>query len=485
MLSREALARAAVREICRRSFYDFVKLAWPHVEPGQYLDNWHVEVICQHAEHVSREHAELVCNVPPGCMKTLLVSVFWPAWHWATVDAGARFLFSSFDADLTRDSGRKVLDLVSSEWYREHFPHVLVPKDSAAGDFYTSAGGRRFATSTGGRLTGRHFDFAGIDDPVKPHALGPSATDPAAVETANRWFRDTLPSRGRNPKRFGKILIMQRVHEADPTAELVAGGWKHLRLPAEYEAANPCRTGIGTYGGDPRTEEGELLWPDRLPREVLEKLRKTMRRAHASQYQQRPSPESGDIFQRAWFQRYDAAPERFDQIVQSWDCAFKATAGSDFVCGQVWGRIGPRYYLLDQVHDRLSFAATVDAVKAMRAKWPAAMAILIEDKANGPAVVDALSKTVSGLVEVTPEGGKEARAHAISPLYESGCVFHPEILARPWIVGMEDELVSFPNARNDDRVDACTQALLHLYKASGYLSGMGDVNPLLNAFGWR
>ena len=151
-------------------------------------------------------------------------------------------------------------------------------------------------------------------------------------------------------------------------------------------------------------------------------------------------------------------------MIQSWDCAFKDTASSDYVVGQVWGRIGADKYLLDQVRGRMDCPTTIRAVKRLSEKWPKAVAKLVEDKANGPAVIAMLRHEVEGLIAVNPEGGKEARAHAVSPQIEAGNVYLPHPDTATWVDGFVEENAVFPNGPHDDQVDATTQALLRFTK---------------------
>jgi predicted phage terminase large subunit-like protein len=157
-----------------------------------------------------------------------------------------------------------------------------------------------------------------------------------------------------------------------------------------------------------------------------------------------------------------ALPAKFDQVLQSWDMAFKDTKSSDFVCGQVWAAQQADRYLLDLVHGRMDLPATLEAVKRLTATWPSARLKLVEDKANGPAVISSLQHSISGLIAVEPEGGKEARAHAVSPEIESGNVYVPHPLIATWVEAFLAECTAFPTGANDDRVDACTQALYRL-----------------------
>jgi predicted phage terminase large subunit-like protein len=166
-------------------------------------------------------------------------------------------------------------------------------------------------------------------------------------------------------------------------------------------------------------------------------------------------------------------PRKFDEIIQSWDCAFKETSSSDYVVGQVWGRIGADKYLVDQVRRRMDCPTTIQEIVRLSEKYPKAQRKLIEDKANGPAVISMLKHKLTGLIPVNPEGGKEARAHAVSPQIESGNIYllSPEVA--PWVGSFIDECAAFPQGANDDQVDAMTQALLWLAKRR---NPFGDIN---------
>jgi predicted phage terminase large subunit-like protein len=152
-------------------------------------------------------------------------------------------------------------------------------------------------------------------------------------------------------------------------------------------------------------------------------------------------------------------------MIQSWDMAFKAADTSDYVAGQVWLRRGADVFLLDQVCRRMSFVETCQAVRAMSARWPQATAKLVEDKANGPAVISALRRQVAGFVPVEPEGSKFARASSVAPFVEAGNVHLPAVELAPWVDGLVEEAAGFPAAAHDDQVDAMSQALIRLLLA--------------------
>lgn len=481
-------AAAIDREIgLRGRFYDFVQMAWHLLEHGrEFVPNWHIEAICDHLEAVFRGRIKrLVINVPPGSGKSIITSVLWPIWCWIQ-DPGWRFIMASFDESLVaRRDGTKVLDVVTSKWFRDRWPEVMIKgKEPSLGEFYTTKGGMRFATSVGGKVLGRHAHAIVIDDPTKPQTM----TD-ASLEETKRWKKETSASRLLPGGAY--VLIMQRLHENDLAGfaeeENAEGGgepYDFLRLPMRYEAEQHCKTSIGF--SDPRKDEGELLWPTYKNEKEVAQQEKDMggkdSAVVAAQLQQRPAPAKGVIFQKSWFQHYIEIPKSFDFIVDSWDCAFKDKEGNDFVAGQRWGVKGPNFYLFPfRVKQLLSFVATCKAVVEFKTKvdvkgraYPKAHATLIEDKANGPAVMNVLKKIMPALIAINPEGGKVARANACTPLYEAGNVWHPDKSIAPWIDDHEASLLKFPKGKKDDDVDAETQALNYLHSKSSKFAAAMD-----------
>lgn len=164
-------------------------------------------------------------------------------------------------------------------------------------------------------------------------------------------------------------------------------------------------------------------------------------------------------------------PRLFDVSAQSWDCAFKDTKKSDFVAGHVWSVKGANFFMRDRDHDRMDIIRTMQGIRNMTTKWPNATAKYVEDKANGPAVIQMLKDQISGLIPIEPNGGKEARANAVAPLFEAGNVFLPHPLYKPWSEDVVEELVSFPNGQHDDDVDAATQVL---NKLRGHTTSLKD-----------
>ena len=207
-------------------------------------------------------------------------------------------------------------------------------------------------------------------------------------------------------------------------------------------------------------DKGSALCPERFSIDRLQKIRKaTGEYFFGSLYQQRPSPLEGSHFKRSWWKYYKVAPDDFDMVIQSWDCTFKDTNKSDYVVGQVWGKRGAQFYLLDQVRDRMDINATITAIRALSAKYPNSTAKLIEDKANGPAVISLLNREIPGLIGIEPEGGKLVRAVAIAPYVEAGNVFLPDPSTASWVGDYVGEFATFPNGSFDDMVDSTSQSI--------------------------
>ena len=370
---------------------------------------------------------------------------------------------------------------MESEWYQQTFePGWKLAVDQNEKTYYfNTVAGFRMSTSVGGKGTGYRSNLFGIDDPTN---LSDRNSD-SKLEEVRDWWVNSIFNRLLDMDRDGFGIIMQRLSERDLSAVVLEeGGFDHLLITMEYD---PTRSKVTSLGWrDPRTEEGELMFPALFPRHIVDALKKEPDR-WASQYQQTPSPATGSIFKKHWWRFYrppgvtDLPPVRVKdennqwvevqavelpetgEDFQSWDAAFKSTATSDFVCGGVLRRVGANFYVLDVDKRRLDFPQTCDAIQSMSKAWPGAVAKLVEDKANGSAIIAHLKGTVPGLIAVNPEDGKIARANAVAPLVRAGNVFLPHPRLAHWVEGFIESLGVFPNGQHDDDVDMLTQALAY------------------------
>lgn len=455
----------------RRGLYGFAELAWPIVEGGPFVPGWHLEEAAAHLQAVSRKEClRLVINQPPGTTKSLMTSCFWNAWEW-TERPTTTFIYASYDQSLVNRDGERVIKLLQSDWYQARWGRLLNPNSKyAVSDFANYAGGWRFSTSVAGKVTGRHADIQCVDDPIKP--IDVQGTSRNAIERVSTWWRSTMASRMRDPKTGRRVVLMQRLDADDLAGECVAAGYHHLRLPMRYEADEPCRT---AWGGDRRTEEGELLCPDRFPEATVRSLETEMGPDISSaQLQQRPSRKGGQIFRQEYWRYWHPSdpdmgvppPDVGGLQIQSWDMAFKKLQDTDYVCGMVLWDWHGAIYLMHLINERLSFTESVQAVKDMSAQWPHTYNKLIEDKANGPAVEDQLKNELFGVTLVSPKGGKLGRAWAAQPILARPTgkpprpglyIPHPSVY--PWVGPFKKQAESFPRAANDDMVDALTQGI--------------------------
>jgi predicted phage terminase large subunit-like protein len=503
-------------ERCTKRLKTFIREAWPIVEPATpFVDGWHIDVVCEHLEAVTAgELPRLLINVPPRTMKSLTVGVFWPAWEWLTAPH-VRWLFASYAQDLSQRDSLKCRRLIKSEGGRTDGtffqrvgyqgvlrllyskPWTLTADQDVKNKYETTEMGMRLATSVGGVATGEGGDRIAVDDPLSAKQAR-SETERVA---ANTWWDETMTTRF-NSARAAAVIVMQRLHEDDLTGHLKEqGGWHHLCLPAEYEPSHPfvypdrvtlpereltaqgpdgeaetiTIPGGRTLTGDKRNEAGELLEPIRLSADRLAELKRSLGSyGYAGQMQQRPSPIEGGMFKRDWWQYWtpETLPPNWDRLIQSWDMTFKDTesASGSYVVGQVWGARDANRFLLAQVRGKFGFTDTVKAVEALTAAWPYATAILVEEKANGAAVINMLKAKIQGMIPVQPEGGKEARAAAVEPFVEAGNVYLPSADFIPCVPGYEatsvadfiEEHAVFPNGTHDDQVDTLSQGLTWL-----------------------
>jgi predicted phage terminase large subunit-like protein len=439
----------------------FIELSWHQIEPGKiYIPGWHIDAICEHLEAISRGTlTRLVINIPPGCMKSLTSCVFWPAWVW-TFKPETKWIYASYSMALSRRDNLRMRRLIESAWYRSRFGDAFKPLDDNWGTakFVNDRAGFRLSTSIDGTVTGEHADVQVCDDPIKPQDISK-----ASLTNCLEWWNETMSSRLVDFQKSARVIIMQRLHVNDLAGEMLRnGGYEHLCLPMEFNKRSVCTTSIGFK--DIRTKEGELLWPQRCSLASVAEIKKGIgtERGIEAQLQQHPVPHSGAIFKKDAV-KYYVTPPKTPTTITSWDCTFKET-GSSYVVGQVWGVSDDHehYVLLDQIRARMSFSETLNAIRKFALKYPQSCAHIIEEKANGSAIIDMLRDEIPSLRPVLPEGGKEARAHAVEGLWSADRVLLPEPTIAPWITDYIQEVLEFPSSINDDQVDAMTQALTWL-----------------------
>ena len=418
------------KELCKRSLSQFVKQAWHVLEPAQpYVHGWHIDAISEHLEAVTAKQINrLLINVPPGTMKSMMTSVFWPAWEWGARGMPfIRFIGASHEEGLATRDNMKMRRLVASEWYQARWPTELQGDQNQKTYFENQAMGWRQSCPVRS-MTGRRGDRVLWDD---PHSVEDSHSR-TKLEEAKRIFKETLPSRLNNPESSAIVIVMQRLAENDISGEILANdyGYVHLCLPMEFEANRKCVTSIGF--SDPRKEDGELLFPERFPREVVDRDKLIMgSHASAGQFQQRPSPRGGNLIKGEWFKRYTQHPMLHYRVIYA-DTAQKTAEHNDYSVFECWGYGDDgKIYLLDLIRGKweapelerraLSFWAKhaaldptyIGALRYMK----------IEDKASGTGLIQKLQLPVSGIERLKD---KYTRLLDVLGYIEAGFVCIPE-----------------------------------------------------------
>lgn len=476
------LVRLSSLDECARfeRLRDFVEGAWHVVEAKAFVPNWHIDVLCEQLEAVTRgECHRLLVNVPPGTAKSLIVSVFWPAWEWAT-DPSKRYLCASYGQDLATRDAVKTRVLVESEWYQALWPTALRDDQNQKTRYELMDGGWRIATSVGGRGTGEHPDRIIIDDPHNAQQAQSDLERQAAID----WFTQTVSTRGVT-RDAAIVVIMQRLHESDLSGHILAGDgaseWTHVCLPMRYEHASAL---IATKAQRPmvdqRREPGALLWPALFSEARVRSLEVALGSyAAAGQLQQRPAPAEGGILKLKWLQYYEPESKpSITQVIISADTALKEKQQNDFSVIQAWGVHGPQRFALRRVRGRWGLGELIQQIKDMH-RWAleqypeAGVLVLIENTAAGPDAIRALRRQITGVVPWNKKGDKVQCAMAAQPVLEAGNVIVPGAEAvtggRPdtgltpgWVQEMLTEWAGFPNAAHDDDVDAFTQMIIRL-----------------------
>jgi predicted phage terminase large subunit-like protein len=449
----------------KKSFrYFFEHFAWPVLQPGRgFVDNWHVHVLCEHMEALKRgQIRKLLVNLPFRMLKSSIMSQAFQAWDW--IDNPSRqYLTGSYSKDVATRDAVETRKIIESPLYRAAYGDRfrMSSDQNVKTRFENDKRGSRIITSTDAAVMGFGGDVRLLDDPVSAQ----QANSLIAINNSIEFYRGAFATRANDPGDIRIAVVHQRVHVDDLTGWLLANedGWEHLIFPFRYEPDNKLlrkTTSLGFH--DPRTTEGELIHPSRIDETSAAALEKTLGSYHTkAQLQQDPEPRGGVIFKRDEWKYWKVLPE-IDEIVITVDCTFKDLQTSDHVAIQAWGAKygGANTYLLPgRIKERMGFAATVQAVRNMKALYPDAIAVLIEDKANGSAVIETLTDEIQGVLAIQPEGGKAARAYAMQPTQEAGNVWLPDPSVDPTIEQFVGTCSKFTGAEggDDDEVDAMTQ----------------------------
>lgn len=444
------------RAISAQSFAGFVRAAWHVLEPVSPLKwGWSLDAICDHLEAVTAgEVKRLLINVPPGCMKSLLVGVLWPAWEWGPKGRpGTRYLGTAHKQDLAVRDNLKCRRLIQSDWYQHRWPMKLTGDQNAKTKFENDSTGFREAMAFGS-MTGSRGDRVLLDDPLSVD----HANSDADLKSAEITFTEALPTRVNNDD-SAIVVIMQRLNEKDTSGIIIKRdlGYTHLCLPMRFEADRRCITSIGFR--DPREHDGELLFPERFPEATVKGLEKTMGSyAAAGQLQQRPAPREGGMFKKSWFPIVRAVPAG-TKFVRGWDLAATEGAG-DWTAGVKIGRQkNGRFIIANVVRDQKS-AAGVERLLVNTASQDGYTTEISLPQDPGQAGKQQASYYIGKLAgytahATTESGDKETRANPLSAQAEAGNV---DILEGDWNDIFLDELCVFPNGEHDDQVDGASRA---------------------------
>ena len=443
----------------RNDFESFLKYSVLTLNPGMpFLPNWHIRAIAYQLERIRRgEINRLIINMPPRHLKSLTVSVAFPAFVLGH-DPRQRIFSISYGSDLSLKHARDFRSVVEAHWYRRIFPKMQLSRN-LDDEAKTSLNGFRKATSVGGVLTGLGGNMIILDDPQKPV----EAQSKVRRDSLNQWFTNTLMSRLDNKETGAIIVVTQRVHMDDLSGHLMSGStdWEVLSLPAIAEVDE--RVPIGDSEFHVR-HAGEAMHPAHESLKTLLTLQKDMGTYDfGAQYQQSPIPEGGAMLKDHWFRFYeeDLIRASNDKVIQSWDTAAKDGLQNDYCVCTTWLLRGKNFYLIDLVRDRYEFPQLKRTALAL-AERHKPTAILIEDASAGISLAQEMRQMGQFRVKPVPvEHDKVTRLYVETAKFEEGLVHFPR--NAPYLADLLAELLAFPHGKHDDQVDSITQALAHKF----------------------
>lgn len=450
---------AVERELCGRSLAEFAKRAWKVLEPATALKwGWALDAICLHLEAVTDGRiTRLLMNVPPGSMKSLLTGVIWPAWEWGPKGLPEmRYVGTAHEETLAIRDSRRCRDLIKSEWFQELWPLGMASDLDGKREFGNDKKGVRQARAFTS-MTGVRGDRIILDDPISAD----NANSEAKLEAARTAFTETLPTRVNNEK-SAIIVIMQRLNEKDVSGVILSMGlpYVHLCIPMRFDPKRRCTTEIGWT--DPRTVEGELMFPERFDEKQVSELETTLGSYGSSgQLQQRPSPRGGGIFKTEWYKYYTIAP-KLEWCSVYVDTAQKTGEKNDYSVLELWGRsITGDAVLLDLVRGKWEAPELLVNARAFWLKHKAGphrpRSMKVEDKVSGTGLIQTLRRESVPVLPIQRDKDKIVRANDVAPFIEAGNVMLP--IDAPWLSEFLGESEAFPSGAHDDQLDPMFDAL--------------------------
>lgn len=445
-----------IAELCRKSYYDFVKEFWTEINDDPFIPNWHIKYICDEVQYVIErviarkpKEYDLIINVPPGMSKSTSTTIMANPWAW-TRDPSLRFITGSFVFELAMDLSRKSRDIILSDKYKELYSEIQLREDQKSKtNFQNTRKGTRVAKGTGG-IAGIHAHIIMIDDPLDPK----EAPSEAKLQEANHWLFEVISRRKVEQSLTPTILIMQRLHQDDPTANALER-WpnvKHICLPGELSDNVKPKILRKKYVNG-------LLDPKRMSKEVLKESHKTLGDyGYAGQIMQTPTPPGGAMFKIDRLQ-YGIAGIHWRRKVRYWDKAGTKDGGA-YTVGVLMGLdTKDRYWVLNVIRGQWDSAAREDVILSTARHDGVEVMIGVEQE-PGSGGKDSAVATVKNLKGFNcridlPTGDKTARADPYSAQVNVGNVW---LVEAPWNFDYVEELKYFPNSKYKDQVDASSGA---------------------------
>lgn len=440
-----------IQAILRQDFTSFIAKVFDTINPStEYVYNWHIDLIADYLEHVRLGKIKrLIINIPPRTLKSLCISVAFPAWLLGH-DPTCRIMAASYSSILSIKHSLDCRFVLSSNWYQKLFPHtILNTKQNEKSKFLTSQNGFRFATSVGGSATGEGGDILIIDDPHNPTHIHSFTIRNKTID----WFEQTFVSRLNNKNTGAIILVMQRLHESDLAGHLIdSGGWNVIKIPSIANTNYKFTIGKKEY----LFKEGELLNAKRDNLELLQKLEQEIgTTAYSAQYLQAPLSYKFNLLNLDDIHFFTDHPPHFEYYIHSWDTAIKTSEKADYSVCTIWGFVDKQYYLLSMIRQKLTYPNLKNLIEKENAKYKPKY-ILIEDKASGQSIIQDLKLSgYQNIYPIKPKFDKITRFAAIVPLLQSGKFLF--LKNANFMHILLKEITNFPNTAYDDIVDSISQ----------------------------